>query len=91
MYNYFSNNNEFFDNVFLKGLEKIKSSDLDKINNQLKKDGINIILTFDDIKKFVNDMKLKKELGELSGINKQANVNKDDDINKIIDDLDLPF
>lgn len=91
LYNYFSNNNEFFDNVFIKGLEKIKSSDLDKINNQLKKDGINIILTFDDIKKFVNDMKLKKELGELSGINKQANVNKDDDINKIIDDLDLPF
>ena len=36
-------------------------------------------------------MKLKKELGELSGINKQANVNKDDNINKIIDDLDLPF
>ena len=37
------------------------------------------------------EKKLKKELGELSGINKQANVNKDDDINKIIDDLDLPF
>lgn len=95
LYDLYSMDKTFFDDVFLKGLEKFKKSDLDKLNNQFKRDGVPITLTSEDIKRFAKELKVQLELGVKAEFAKKAKIKTKEeiaeDLEKINESLDLPF
>lgn len=83
-----TNDNFFFDHLFLKGLEKFKMSDLNKLNHEFKRRGLNIELSSDDITYLLLQYQNKLEKHEIFNIEEEIFALK---LKNNIQDSDLPF